>query len=488
VVPAWRNEEPVSIVESVAPATGTGEKVHASRMRNGRLEFLDALRGIAALTVAVQHLAEVIWPQVLEWSHIWWRPGEFGVLVFFITSGFIIPASMERRGDLKEFWIGRAFRLFPLYLAVLAIGLVLFATPWATPGAGYRVVSDSLINTTMLQVFSNRPLVIGASWTLGYEMVFYLSMTVLFMLGWHRRSAGISMGLVITALVLGGSIVPAFLQQTQIRQWPAVVFGLIALAVVVVVPRLSSTAERSVAVTITVAVLLLMLNRPHDLWFSLLLLGSMFVGTVLYRYDIGQVPGRTAAGAFGFAFVSIVVVQYCYHVGAPEPITGAVPRWWTEALTFTSAYAIFGVAFLLRRLSYPRVFVYLGTISYSVYLVHALVLMLPRPSVGDVPLFAGMLGTTLLLAAATSHGIEKPGQLLGRRVISRYRERAGRAGTTPPGATPGSAAPGTPDAPATAGTPATAEIPAPAGNGRPPVGNGTAPARTGELTHRGSQV
>jgi peptidoglycan/LPS O-acetylase OafA/YrhL len=320
----------VSIVESVAPATGTGDNVHAAKMRNGRLEFLDALRGVAALTVAVQHLAEVIWPQVLEWSHIWWRPGEFGVLVFFICSGFIIPASMERRGDLKEFWIGRVFRLFPLYLTVLAIGLFLFSTPWAAPAEGYRVVSDSLINSTMLQVFSNRPLVIGASWTLGYEMVFYLTMTVLFMLGWHRRSAGISLGLVIAALLLGGSVVPAYLQQPQIQSWPAVVFGLVALAVVVVVPRLRSNAERGVALTITVAVLLMMLNRPHDLWFSLLLIGSMFVGTVLYRCDTGQLSGRTAAGVFGFAFVSIPLIQSATTSACPSrppaPPRGGGPR------------------------------------------------------------------------------------------------------------------------------------------------------------------
>ena len=230
--------------ESVAPPTHAGDAVHAARTKNGRLEFLDALRGIAALVVAVQHLGEVIWPQLIVFSHVWWRPGEFGVLVFFICSGFIIPASMERRGDLTEFWIGRAFRLFPLYLSVIALGVVAFATPWASPGAGYRPVTDTLINTTMLQVFSTRPLIIGASWTLGYEMVFYLVMTVLFMLGWHRRSAGIAIGLVTAALVLGGFLVPSYLIQPQIRSWPAVVIGLVALAVVVIVPRLAGPAAR----------------------------------------------------------------------------------------------------------------------------------------------------------------------------------------------------------------------------------------------------
>ncbi|MGY1708224.1 acyltransferase family protein [Geodermatophilus sp. SYSU D00758] len=428
--------------ETVAPATHAGDRVHAARSRNGRLEFLDALRGVAALVVAVQHLAEHVWPEVVVFSHTWWRPGEFGVLVFFLCSGFIIPASMERRGDLAEFWIGRVFRLFPLYLAVLLVAVAAFATPWATPGAGYRPVTDTLLNTTMLQVFTTRPLVIGASWTLGYEMVFYLLMTVLFMLGWHRRSAGIATGLVVTALVAGGALVPFFLVQTQIRSWPAVVLGLLVLAAVVVLPRLAGR-ERAVALTLAAAVLLLVLNRPHDLWFALLLLASMFVGTALYRYDVGQLDGRSAAGAFGLAVAGIVVVQFCYHVGAPEATTGATPQWWTEAATFVSAYLVFGALFLLRGRAYPRVLVYLGTISYSVYLVHALVLLLPTPDLPPVPAFATMLAVTLGASVLTYHWIEKPGQLLGRQVTGRYRARraaaaapAGgdRAGGAPPAA------------------------------------------------------
>jgi peptidoglycan/LPS O-acetylase OafA/YrhL len=414
-----------------APVTHAGDQVHAARARNGRLEFLDTLRGIAALIVALQHLGEVIWPQLLSFSHHWWRPGEFGVLVFFICSGFIIPASMERRGDLTEFWIGRAFRLFPLYLSVLVVALIAFSTPWAAPDPGYRPVVDSAINATMLQVFSSRPLVIGASWTLGYEMVFYLLLTVLFMLGWHRRSAGIATGLVISALILGTILPPYLVFRPHQPMWAPVVFGIVAIAVAVVVPRLKGP-RRVVGLTLSLAVLLLVVNRPHDLWFSLLLLASMFVGTVLYRYDVGQIPGRTAALVFGFAMVGIVVVERFYHVGAPEPLTGEIPRWWTEAGTFLSAYLVFGVLFLLRRRGFPRVLVYLGTISYSVYLVHALVLLFPRPKVAGPVLYAGLLTVTLVLSALTYRLIEKPGQLAGRRMIQGYRQwQAERAGAHP---------------------------------------------------------
>lgn len=404
-----------------APATRAGESVRGARARNGRLEFLDSLRGIAALVVALQHLGEVIWPGLLAWSHLWWRPGEFGVIVFFICSGFIIPASMERRGDLVEFWIGRVFRLFPLYLSVLAVALIGFATPWAAPDPNYHPVVDSLINTTMLQVFSSRPLVLGASWTLGYEMVFYLTLTVLFMLGWHRRSAGIATGLLIAAMILG-TVLPTYLVfHPHQPMWVPVMLGIVAMAVAVVVPRLSGI-QRMFGLTISLGVLLLVANRPHDLWFSLILLASMFVGTVLYRYDVGQYAGRTAALVFAFAVVGIIVIERFYHVGAPDPTTGVIPRWWTEAGTFVSAYLVFGALFLLRRHAFPRVLVYLGTISYSVYLVHALVLLFPRPDLPPFVLYAVLLTITIAVASLTYRLIEKPGQLAGRRVIARYRD------------------------------------------------------------------
>jgi peptidoglycan/LPS O-acetylase OafA/YrhL len=428
------SEEPRRVdgdMPNPAPETHAGDSVHAARARNGRLEFLDSLRGIAALVVALQHLGEVIWPGLLAWSHHWWRPGEFGVLVFFICSGFIIPASMERRGDLVEFWIGRVFRLFPLYLSVLVAALIGFATPWAAPDPNYHPVIDSLINTTMLQVFSSRPLVLGASWTLGYEMVFYLLLTVLFLLGWHRRSAGIATGLVISAMILGTVLPPYLVFRPHQPMWAPVMMAVVAIVVAVVVPRLAGV-QRMVAMTLSFAVLLLITNRPHDLWFSLLLLASMFVGTVLYRYDVGQIAGRTAALVFGFAVVGIVVIERFYHVGAPDPTTGVIPRWWTEAGTFVSAYLVFGALFLLRRHAFPRALVYLGTISYSVYLIHALVLLFPRPDLPPFVLYAFLLTVTIGLASVTYRLIEKPGQLAGRRVIARYRDfRAEGASGTP---------------------------------------------------------
>ncbi|HUR08707.1 MAG TPA: acyltransferase family protein, partial [Nonomuraea sp.] len=68
-----------------------------------RLAWLDALRGIGALAVVGEHL--------LTWAMPWLRPisfnlGMYGVLVFFLVSGYVIPISLERHGDVRAFWIG----------------------------------------------------------------------------------------------------------------------------------------------------------------------------------------------------------------------------------------------------------------------------------------------------------------------------------------------------------------------------------------------
>ncbi|NMH97404.1 acyltransferase family protein [Pseudonocardia acidicola] len=404
-------------VDAAAPARD-GEGSAAAATRRGRLEFLDALRGIAVLTVVVQHIGDYQWIGLLGWSEHWFRLGEFGVLLFFCCSGFIIPASLERRNDLVEFWIGRAFRLWPLYLTVT--GVLLAAWERVPRPAGYRPVEDSVVNLTMLQVFSTRPLLIGASWTLGYELVFYLLVSVLFLLGWHRRSTASATVLLICALGLGGATTTYMLQLRPEHWWtqPAAALLLVGLAA----SRLPSWRLRAATVGMALVVIAALANRPHPAYFTLLVFSCMFVGTVLYRWTAAQTSGRNAAAVFGLALVVIVAAQHTWHHGYTEPLSGETPRWWTEAATFLAAVLVFGAAFLLRHRRWPRPLTYLGAISYSVYLLHALVLIvvpeLPgRPWVNFVTLSA----ITLVGSVLTHHLLEQPAIAFGRRIAAARR-------------------------------------------------------------------
>src|SRR5215210_2024076 len=92
---------------------------------SGRLVFLDALRGLAAMAVFVSHAAERVSPILRDIVHTRFDLGHFGVTLFFLCSGFIIPFSLERQNSLASFWISRIFRLYPLYWFTIGVSVLL---------------------------------------------------------------------------------------------------------------------------------------------------------------------------------------------------------------------------------------------------------------------------------------------------------------------------------------------------------------------------
>jgi peptidoglycan/LPS O-acetylase OafA/YrhL len=162
----------------------------------------------------------------------------------------------------------------------------------------------------------------------------------------------------------------------------------------------------------------------------------MFVGTVMYRMTTGEVSPKVAWSVFVGAMGAIALLFRAYHIGYAEPVTGATPQWWTETATFLGAYVFFGAMLLLRRHEFPRPLVYLGTISYSVYLMHGVVLIL-MPHIGSgVTTFLLWNVVTIAGASLTYRFIEKPGIALGRRVVAvRRRRTEARAAATEDSAT-----------------------------------------------------
>src|SRR5712691_9817109 len=91
-----------------------------------RLAWLDVLRGVAALAVVFDHLGYDVLQHTRAVIYQWVDPGTYGVYVFFIISGFIVPASLERKGSVRTFWVSRLFRLYPLYLLTVAAAVALY--------------------------------------------------------------------------------------------------------------------------------------------------------------------------------------------------------------------------------------------------------------------------------------------------------------------------------------------------------------------------
>ncbi len=113
--PAATTEPPQPPPPTAAAAAGTGS----------RLAWLDVLRGLAALAVVFNHFGYFLPSGVKTPVYQWINPGDYGVFVFFLISGYIVPASLERKGSVRTFWVSRLFRLYPLYLLAVAIAVTL---------------------------------------------------------------------------------------------------------------------------------------------------------------------------------------------------------------------------------------------------------------------------------------------------------------------------------------------------------------------------
>ncbi|GLZ00617.1 acyltransferase [Actinoplanes sp. NBRC 103695] len=163
-----------------------------------RLGWIDALRGYAAGVVLLFHLG----PWILgTGTHLAifrvFDCGKYAVLLFFLVSGYLIPASLERRGSLRRFWITRLFRIYPVYLAAIA---ALIVTSAAVPPV-LRSATGLLGHATMLTDLLGLRGALRPFWTLTYEMVFYLMVAGLFACRLHRHSAAVAGALAVAAML-----------------------------------------------------------------------------------------------------------------------------------------------------------------------------------------------------------------------------------------------------------------------------------------------
>ena len=401
------------------------------------MQFLDALRGLAISCVVVQHSLELLYPAWAKVSLERFRLGEFGVVVFFLCSGFIIPASLERQGSQAKFWIGRLFRLFPIYWATVAAVLVLhfgFDKYPLPPDYIEHPIRATLANATMLQNFLSAPLALGQSWSLAYELVFYGLVSAMFVAALHRRAALWSTAAFLAAMVINTRHVPT----QALSQWGnrSAVITAVALAVVlgfVFWVTRGRGPQRWLSVGISAAAVLLVLNRPETMSTAMFFIGTLFFGTCLYRWSAGEMSGRRLAALTTLAMVTIVVFWSTAALyWAPLPDGVSTVRYKTaEILTFGSAYVVFFVALRFRSAKFPRPILYLGTISYSLYLTHAI----PIYAVGRVfdnrPLDALLwIVIAVVLSGITYRLIEKPSITLGRHITGRLvGNQTGRSST-----------------------------------------------------------
>jgi peptidoglycan/LPS O-acetylase OafA/YrhL len=419
--------------------------------RGSRLAWLDMLRGLAALCVVFDHLSYYVLVPARWVIYGWFDLGDYGVFVFFIISGYIVPASLERKGSVRTFWVSRMFRLYPLYL--LAVGLAVGL--WLVHLGGLRGASSDPETSVLSQLLMMSNVLAGPNlpnvvWSLSYEMIFYLLLVALFTARIHRRSSWYGLAFAVAAVALGGLLPQAYfsnrLSSPRVIALAADLLVLTGLAAAVVLrgkPRMLGAAVAAV-----VAVALLAFNGGWIYpWEALAILALMFTGTVLYRAERGQYPWRRAV-AVSVAVLGLAIAAGLWHSHAWRMSAYAELVWerrWVTSILL--AGLTFGAGLAFRRVRWPRVLTWLGLISYSVYLLHPLLIevychlpWVPRPHPFWLQmLLAAAFGVVLIAVSSLTYlAVERPMQDSGRRVARWLDARFGadRIRDRVPGAEP----------------------------------------------------
>ena len=152
-----------------------------------RIPFIDVARGLAAAAVALFHslgpFPVASLHPALAFIATATSMGWLGVHVFFTLSGWCIAerlASARARGESPgAFLIDRGLRIYPAYLAALALAILLrlAATPFnqtdpssSIPASGWAWLGD----LGLLHIALGTPIYLLVSWSLFYEICYYL--------------------------------------------------------------------------------------------------------------------------------------------------------------------------------------------------------------------------------------------------------------------------------------------------------------------------
>ena len=327
----------------------------------GRIPTLDGLRAISISLVLLAHAISAGASEAFA---------ELGVRTFFVISGFLITTLLVRERDkygkisLRDFYVRRVFRIFPAFYTYLAVMLALVIA-----GAFTISVTDFAFAMTYTMNFhEHRAWWVGHMWSLAVEEQFYLLWPLMLVFLGNQRALRFAIGAIVLAPVLRVGALYFF-------------------------PKLSGLTDQAFP----------------------FVFDSIAIGCVLAlaRTDLESWP----------PYKRLLDARWFWAVPLPLFATLWITRPVID-LGFSTTAANVGIALALHRcvtrpsdavgrvLELPA-FVWLGTLSYSLYLWQQP--FLNRHATGwwvTLPTNIGLAGAC---AVASYFVIEKPALRLGRR-------------------------------------------------------------------------
>jgi peptidoglycan/LPS O-acetylase OafA/YrhL len=189
--------------KSSSPAVSSGRNTGTAKAQ--RIMEFESLRGISALGVILYHYTTRYHYFFQHRDPLWYRQNyhTFWNPMFFMISGYLIYLILQKVEKPLDFVYSRFSRLYPTYWFCLIV--TFFVVRWAQLPLRQVPTADFFWNFLMFQeVLGNANFVDGAYWTLTLEMVFYVSMLVLLVVRQLHR---------VEFLVLAWLLMPLFFSQ-----------------------------------------------------------------------------------------------------------------------------------------------------------------------------------------------------------------------------------------------------------------------------------
>ncbi|MFZ5833946.1 MAG: acyltransferase family protein [Pseudomonadota bacterium] len=324
-----------------------------------RLTELDSLRGLAALGVLFYHFFCRYPPPALSKQELHinlfgyfpmpeWYLGLIPVYLFFMISGFVIFITAERCRTVAEFAYRRFSRLYPVYWGAL---MLLSVVTLLDPAQNDVTLKQFLVNLTMLQAYFGVHHISGVFWSLSVELSFYFMIAGMIRFGLMTHYKYVMLLWSVLTFIYG------FFPAPNPVPWPIV--WLLAL-------------DYGHCFVFGICVYELRRSRMAGIvkidW-MLILLMALSAASNLLRYPATVI-------------VILTILQAAFYFAATRPVA------------------------ILQN----RALVYIGGISYALYLVHEqlgifVMNMLALPRLAEI---AVAFGVALLAAAALTSRVERP--------------------------------------------------------------------------------
>lgn len=322
---------------------------------------VDGLRALAVSGVIAYHY----FPEYL--------PGGFlGVDAFFVISGFVVTRSCLERSRLsfgsfvRQFWARRFWRIYPALFSVVLVGLLMIVVVDPDPHGSLNTAISGLIGLANVQQFAGRDDYFieqtGLNgfthlWSLGVEEQFYLVFPLLFFLAGQKTSRSFRTILVLVPILLS---VGAFLY-------------------------LNATGRTSEAFFLF----------PFRFW--------QIATGVLVAFLITPTTSFGTRIALGIKMTGAVVLAVLFFVDSSANVIGSL-----VATTVTAVLIASTQFHQIKNCRTLRIGAAIGQRSYSLYLVHWVVLIIFRLTVGfNGVLVPASLALTIGLSEVNYQFVEK---------------------------------------------------------------------------------